>query len=282
MIRSFEDKETERVYDRRPDVEEFEVLAHGPFPRTAVSVEYRPGRPCWEPSAEALIDRAWHTYLRASSDAGIMVYNGALFRLDGFQRTGGSLRLMLSDADFRGCIGTASAEFTSAFPDLPRANPLTVSVVLVTGDGKIVVEKRSRVDSRRRVYHVIAGYMERELDGREPHPFDALEREAREELGVDLDGSHLSATGLVRTVYGSEICFRCRLALSFDRLLKIQTGSGTDSEVEMLHAVDDSPSAVAAFLTAHPADLVPSGRACLLLYGRGTYGEGWYRAASLR
>ena len=66
-------------------MEEFEVLAHGPFSRTAVSVEYRPGRSFREPSAEALIDRAWHTYLRTSSDAGITVYNGALFRLDGFR-----------------------------------------------------------------------------------------------------------------------------------------------------------------------------------------------------
>ena len=273
------DRETSaRQTSESTGAEEFEVLAHGLFTRTAVSVEYRPGHPCWEPSAEALIDRAWQTYLRTGSDAGIIAYNGALFRLDSFQRTDGRLQLMLSDTDFRGCIGTASAEFTSAFPDLPRANPLTVSVVLVTGDAKIVVEKRSRVDSRRRAYHIIAGYMERERDGRRPHPFDTLEREVREELGVELDGDYLSATGLVRTIYGSEICFRCRLALSFDRVLKLQAGLGTDSEIETLQAVDDSPPAVAAFLAAHRADLVPSGRACLLLYGREAYGEEWYKA----
>jgi 8-oxo-dGTP pyrophosphatase MutT (NUDIX family) len=261
-------------------VEEFDVLAHGLFPRTAISAKYRPGQPCWEPSAEVFIDRAWQTYVRTSSEAGITVYNGTLFRLDSFQRTDGRLQLMLSDADFRGYIGTASTEFMSAFPDLPRANPLTVSVVLITGDGKIVVEKRSRVDSRRRAYHVIAGYMERERDaGREPHPFDTLEREVREELGVDLDRAHLYITGLVRTIYGSEICFRCRLALSFDHLLNIQAGSGTDSEIETLEAMDDSPAAVATFLAAHPADLVPSGRACLLLYGREAYGEEWYKTA---
>ena len=125
----------------RQNVEEFEVLARGLFSRTVVSVEYRPGRPCWQPSVEALIDRAWQTYLHTNSDAGITVYNGALFRLESFMQTDGRLRLMLSDADFRGCIGTASAEFTSAFPDLPRTDPLTVSAVLITGDGKIVVER---------------------------------------------------------------------------------------------------------------------------------------------
>ncbi len=262
----------------RKETTGFEVLAHGIFPRSAVSVEYRPGCPRREPPAEALIDHAWQTYLRTSFDAGITVYNGALFRLDGFRLTGGRLRLMLSDADFRSCIGTASVEFTSAFPDLPRANPLTVSAVLATTDGKIVVEKRSRVDSRRRAYHVIAGYMERGRDGRQPHPFDALMREVREELGVELDRARLFATGLVRTIYGSELCFRGDVALSFDDLLKMQAGPATDSEIETLQALHDSPPAVAGFLAAHPTDLVPSGRACLLLYGREAYGEGWYNA----
>ncbi len=259
-------------------------MSSGLFSRAAVSVEYRHESPGWTPRAEILIDRAWKTYVQTSREASIGVYNGALFHMDDFQQTDGHLRLSLSDVDFRGCIGTTDAQFTSAFPGLPRANPLTVSVVLVTSDGKIVVEKRSRVDSRRRPYHVIGGYMERNRDatgGKTPHPFDALEREVREELGVDLHGAPLSATGLVRTAYGSEICFRCSLALSFDHLLMIQAGSTTDAEIETLEPVDNSPGALAAFLAAHTADFVPSGRACLLLYGREAYGEGWRPAALL-
>ena len=265
------------------DGEEFEILAHGPFPRMALSVEYRPGGPLWGPAAEVFIGRAWTVFLRASEEAGIAVYNGDLFRLDNFRRADGRLHLVLSDSDFRASIGTSSARFVSAFPDLPRANPLTVSIVLVCDDGKIVIEKRSRIDSRRRAYHIIAGYMERSLDaGENRHPFDALEREVREELGVDLDRQRLYATGLVRTMYGCELCFRGSVSLSFDRLLEMQANSATDSEIEALQSIDDSPSAIAAFLAAHLTDLVPSGRACLLLYGREAYGEGWYRAASLR
>ena len=259
--------------------DEFEVLVPGSFPRTAVSVEYRAGRSLLEPSAEALIDRAWQTYLRTIGEAGIRIYNGALFRLESFQQTDGRLRLILSDTDFRECIGTASKEFRSAFPDLPQANPLAASVALVTGDGKIIIEKRTRTDSRRRTYHVIAGYMELDRDGRQPHPFDALKREVHEELGVDLDEARLCATGLVRALYGSEICFRCRLALSFDDVLKIQVGLGADSEIETLEPLGDAPDPVASFLTAHLADLAPPGRACLLLYGREAYGEEWYEAA---
>jgi len=259
--------------------EEFELLACGLFPRKAVSVEYTPGRLSLAPSARVLIDRAWQRYLRTSGEAGIMVYNGVLFRLDGFVQTENGLRLMLSDTDFRECIGTASAEFRSVFPGLPRANPLAVSVALVTEEGKIVLEKRSRSDSRRRPYHVIAGYMERDLDGAKPHPFAALEREVSEELGVSLDPSSLIATGLIRARYGSEICFLCRLPFSFARLVKMQSGQETDSEIETLEGLEDSPRAMAAFLAAHGGDLAPPGRACLLLYGREAYGERWYKAA---
>jgi hypothetical protein len=72
---------------------------------------------------------------------------------------------------------------------------------------------------------------------------------------------------------------RCRLAQSFDDVLKIQTGLGADSEIETLQALDDSPEAVSSFLTAHSPDLAPPGRACLLLYGREAYGEEWYEGA---
>jgi len=152
-------------------------------------------------------------------------------------------------------------------------------VALVTGDGKIIIEKRTRTDSRRRTYHVIAGYMELDRDGRQPHPFDALKREVHEELGVDLDEAHLRATGLVRALYGSELCFRCRVSISFDDLLMIRAGLGEDSEIEKLQALDDSPEAVASFLSAHLEHLAPPGKACLLLYGREAYGEEWYEAA---
>lgn len=260
-------------------VEEFEVLARGLFGRTDVSVEYRPGRFFREPAAGGLIDRAWRTYRDASERAGIAVYNGALFRLDAFRTVDGRLLLELSDTDFRECIGTASVEFRSLFPGLPPANPLAASVALVTSDGKIVVEKRSRVDSRRRPYHVIAGYMERERDGSEPHPFDTLRREVREELGLDLDEGDLVATGLVRARYSSEVCFRWRAPLSFDDVTETLARGKTDSEIETLEALDDSPPAAAAFLDAHFRDMAPPGRACLLLHGRDAYGEEWYEAA---
>ncbi len=83
-------------------------------------------------------------------------------------------------------------------------------------------------------------------------------------------------TGLVRAVYGFELCFYCRLPISFERLLEIKANGETDCEIDALEAIEDSPAAVASFLVRHTTDFVPSGRACLLLYGREAYGEHWY------
>lgn len=259
-------------------MKEFEVLVQGKFSNDAIRVLYRPGVHIhWEPSVEEFIGDAWQTYVRSCRDIGITLYNGNVFRLDSFDRTGGRLSLMLSDIDFRSCIGTGTNRFVNAFPQAPQANPLTVAVALVAADGRIVLEKRSRIDARRRKYHVIAGYMEREFDAvnATPDPFATLAREVREELGLLLDGPVFS-TGLVRTVYGSELCFYCRLSISFEQLVEVMARGETDREIDALEPLDDSPAAVASFLECHTADFVPAGRACLLLYGREAYGESWY------
>ncbi|HVN23513.1 MAG TPA: NUDIX hydrolase [Syntrophorhabdales bacterium] len=259
-------------------MEEFVVVVKGNFERNAIDVRYTPGVHIrWEPSAEKFIGDAWEEYVRSARKAGIEVYNGNVLRLDNVRSESGRLSLELSDIDFRSCIGSETTRFTAAFPHEPQGNPLTVCVALVTTDRKIVLEERSRIDARRRKYHVIAGFMEREFDTSDnrPDPFDALRREVREELGLILDNA-LCATGLVRAVYGSELCFCSRLPISFDDLLHIKAKSETDREIDALRAVEDSPSAVASFLSSHTSDFVPSGRACLLLYGRQAYGEDWY------
>jgi hypothetical protein len=261
-------------------LEEFEMIVHGIISNDALHVRYQPGvHVRWELPAEKFIDDAWMAYVRESRVTGVTVYNGSVLRLDSFDWTDGQLSLALSDVDFRSCIGTGMDRFVNAFPHAPQANPLTVSVVLITVDSQIVLEKRIRIDARRRRYHVIAGFMERKFDAiaNDPNPFDTVRREVREELGLSIDNS-LYMTGLVRAVYGFELCFYCRLPISFEHLLVIKANGETDCEIDALEAVEDSPSSVASFLLRHTTDFVPSGRACLLLYGREAYGGSWYES----
>ena len=261
-------------------MEEFEVLAQGLFTQNDIQVDYRPGfHISWGQSAETFIENTWKAHMRASRDRGMTAYNGNVFHLDAFNKTGNRLFLTVSDMEFRSCIGTGTADFAVAFPQEPQANPLSASIVLVTRDGKIVLEKRSRIDARRRRYHVIAGFMEHGhdiLDGK-LHPFDTIKREVLEELALTFEAP-LYATGLVRAVTGSEICFYGRLPIPYKTLLEIKERGKTDSEIEALETIDDSPSAIAAFLADHTTDFVPFGRACLLLYGHIAYGKEWYES----
>ena len=259
-------------------VEEFEVLAQGVFAEDDLLAEYKPVQGVnWEGDAGLYIENVWKDYVGECRAKGMSVYNGNIFRLDFHQVSERGLSLALSDTDFRSAVGTGNAAFSASFPQEPRANPLSVSVILVTTDSRIVLEERSRTNSWRRKYHVIAGFMEQGHDARDgkPHPFDTMRREVQEELALKLTGP-LHATGLVRTTTGSELCFMSRLEISFEELLDIMDRGKTDAEIDTLITIDDSPAAVESFLALHPVDFVPSGRACLLLYGRVAYGEDWY------
>jgi hypothetical protein len=262
----------------------FEVLARGVFPRDAIVTEYRRRVSVrWEGGAAAHINQTWNSYLRSSRGRGVKVYNGDLLRLDDYCHEKGILRMQVSDVDFRSYVGTALPAFAEAFPGAPQANPLAVCIVLVTSDGKIVLERRSQIDAYRGRYHVIAGFMEKDADTANggPDPFEVINREVREELGVVLDGEPL-ATGLIRTAMGSEVCFSSRLSISFETLLETKAGARTDAEIDDLLEIGDSPTSIVSFLAEHDRDIVPSGRACLLLHGRVKYGEEWYYEATER
>jgi 8-oxo-dGTP pyrophosphatase MutT (NUDIX family) len=260
----------------------FEVLAYGVFTSTGIVARYRGDkRVRWEGRAEAYIEDVWAAYMRTNRDGGISVYNGSLLRLDSFTYENRTLRLGLSDVEFRSYVGTALPEFAVVFPQMPRANPLAVCIALVTSDGKIVIERRRHIDAYRGRYHVIGGFMEKGADtanGR-PDPFEVIRREVLEELGLVLEAKP-PATGLIRTAMGSELCFSSRLSISFDDLLEMKAKCSTDAELDDLMGIADSPTGVLSFLLDHDPDFVPSGRACLLLHGRNAYGKDWHDEAT--
>lgn len=256
----------------------FELITHGVFRPGMISISYRPEvTVCWGNEEEAYISRTWDLYAETSRNAGLAVYNGSLFRLEGSQVRNGGLYLQLSHVDFRSYVGTALPGFAAAFPHAPRANPLAVCAALVTRDGKIVIEKRKYVDAYRGLYHVIGGFVETgvDIENGVPDPFLAIRREVLEELGARMP-RELISTGLVRTSMGSELCFSCPLDLGFDELLSGMGRGNTDAEIGQLLALPDDSRSVSLFLKERQNDMVPSGMACLFLHGRYHYAEGWY------
>jgi hypothetical protein len=256
----------------------------GAISTDAINATYRPCfKPRWDGLAQDFISEVWQRYIDTNRHTGISIYNGALLRLDSFGEEGGGIRIDLSDVDFRSYVGTAIPEFRAVFPSLPQANPLAVCIVLTTSDNRIVIERRRHTDTYRQRYHVIGGFVEKEKDmGKEgPDPVGALRREIVEELGVLLEGVN-RCTGLISTSMGTELCFSTPLSTTFEGLLRTKSESVTDAEIDDLVSVEDEPDSIVRFLMDHSAEIVSSGRACLLLHCREKYGQECYTEAVRR
>jgi 8-oxo-dGTP pyrophosphatase MutT (NUDIX family) len=262
---------------------DFEILLSDSFTRADLLASYNPG-PGEPRSQEATerIDKVWHLQLQTCKQDGLRIFNGHLIRLNSYARKDGKTILELGNTTFREYIGTSIEDFYGAFPEAWMANPLAVCIALVTSDRKILVEKRTLLTQYRAPFHVIGGFMEPEkdlCDGR-PDPFFAITREVREELGLVLIPDRLVALGLVRNLFirHPEIVFCYALRESFNDVREVLENSVTDDEIDQLEAAEDTSDGLASFLRTHHGLFTPSGEACLLLYGRRMYGEGWYDA----
>lgn len=259
----------------------FDILISHSFAHDDLLVTYVGGPGERRPrEATERIDRAWDLHLRNCVRNGLTVFDGRLFRLNGYGVKEGKISLDLGDTTFREYIGTSISDFHEVHPDAWVANPLAVCIALVTDDRKILVEKRTTLTRYRAPFHVIGGFMERKKDvfKGQPDPFVAITREVKEELGLAISPEEPVGLGLVRNLWvrHPEIVFFCKLRESFEDVKEIFRVTTTDNEIDQLEAADDKMDDLASFLRTHHGFFTPSGEACLLLYGRQTYGEDWY------
>jgi hypothetical protein len=155
-----------------------------------------------------------------------------------------------------------------------------VCTVVRTSDELLIIQQRRITQFRYPGwYHVCGGVLEPSIvDGALlVDPFGWMARELCEELGIEpafIAG--MRCLGLVRDELnqGPEIIFVTDLnvpAHRFARDLGPEHG-------DLLHLADQAAS-LSHFVAAHGAETVPSGLACLLLYGKQRFGPTWRRAA---
>jgi hypothetical protein len=235
----------------------------------------------YDEQLQRFIDNQWHTQVRKYEKEGMKMFNGKLFRLKHFHKGGDRVFLELGDTNYKDYVGTSIKEFYESHPYDKLANPLAVSVTLVTSDRKILVEKRNKMDVYRGRYHVIGGFIERDIDvgaDSRPDPFKAIKREVWEEIGVALLDENLFSLGLVRNlkVPHPEVCFFARMDISSEEVFAISAANKLDGEIEQLDFIEDSSDDLARFIVFNHGNIVATGEACMLLYGNDRYGEAWY------
>ncbi|MDO8674009.1 MAG: NUDIX hydrolase [Dehalococcoidia bacterium] len=256
---------------------EFEILVDGSEFGLEIEASYQSGLRMPSDDVERRwIEETWLQSLQRAESEGVPLYDGRLFRLEGFATAAGRLTLRLGDTGYKEYVATRRPEFHGVHPRQHLANPLAVCAVLVTSDARILVEHRHGLDVYAGRYHVIGGFFERDKDGEAaPDPVRAIQREVREETGLDLDHSRFTCLALVydRITPHPELCFTAPISLTFDEVRQLQ---GTDGEVNRLEFIEDSPASLRNFILANHGNISATGEPCLILYGKRRFGRGWH------
>lgn len=162
--------------------------------------------------------------------------------------------------------------------DVALTDGLGVCSMVKSSDELLIIQKRSERHIRYPGwYHVCGGMLEIEAVGEQRviDPFAWMRTELHEELAIDsafIVG--MRCLGLVQDLRNMrpELVFETTLNVPTDHFAQ-QSGP----EHSALVLLDDRADDLRQFAADHGACMVPSGLACLLLYGKQRFGRPWYQ-----
>lgn len=257
-----------------------EILVIGSFFRNNVLVSYDSHELAYSVLEKEFIDSLWSAAVAKNSNNPGTLFNGRLFSLRSWNNDCGNLHLELGDTCYMNYFGTRSKDFRVRFPGAPQANPLAVCSVLVTLDSYIIIDKRSGGDVYSNAFHVIGGFMDRDMDikgGAIVDPFFSIGREVMEEVFADISECDGILTGLVydkRTPH-PELCFSYSINLNLaDVLDRVKTADSR--EVGEIIGLSNDKKSISAFLLDNLDSISVTGLGCLLLHGLKSFGDEWY------
>jgi 8-oxo-dGTP pyrophosphatase MutT (NUDIX family) len=237
------------------------------------------------PVDQAILDfmaRHWQEALTYARLRNQVLFSTDLLRLHGW--TSGQMQLLLHTGTTNYqeyvCTNRAQAGLEDAAGHAIRssslANPLAICVCLRSSDGYLLIAQRSQATyDHPGYYHVPGGHIEiarHVLSGRVDVK-RALLDELSEEFGISArDIGNISCTGLVC----DHASHKPELTLTAHYRKNRHTIRGPRNEEHgHLRWLRDDCRALANFVRRANRQLVPSGKACLMLYGRVRYGWQW-------
>jgi 8-oxo-dGTP pyrophosphatase MutT (NUDIX family) len=258
---------------------EFEILAQGLYRPEQLVISYNPALTMPKsPETAAWMDTLWEQKLTEARARQRMLFDTPLFRLiEVGAHADGTLSLLLGNTSYKEYVTTRVPEFANKHARAELSNPLSVCSVVETSDGHILLDKREGVDVYVGRYHVIGGFFERDLDmGQRPDPFGAIQRELREETGVQLADIStqccLGAVYDVATPHG-ELVFLTQLHIT---LAEVHTREPEDREIKHLHSLFITADSLRDFILQHHGNISATGEPNLLLYGQLKFGLAWF------
>src|SRR6266567_4586540 len=260
---------------------EFEILARGLYRPDQLTITYNPSlRMPTSPAIQRWIDTVWTQKLANAQEKHIPLFDAPLYRfISAASQPGGTLHLVLGDTGYKEYVTTRVPEFAQGRTRQELGNALSVCSVVETSDDYILLDKRQGVDVYAGRYHVIGGFFERGLDSdaaARPDPFSAMQREIREETGIQVsDINEQYCLGVVYdllTPHG-EMCFLMRLGIP---LAEVLTREPEEDEIKQLHTLQVNADSLRDFIVSHHGNISATGEPNLLMYGGWKFGEAWF------
>jgi len=219
------------------------------------------------------IERVW---MMMGQKPAVHLFDGPMCRLESFSADSKELRMVLSETSYKSFAGTNmhNPQFGTQYGESAMANPLGISVALISADGLLTMGRRNeRVAYYPGRIHPFAGALEPE-DGLEV--FAAVGRELDEELGLageELREAKCLGMAEDRGLAQPELICYAEVGRTLEEL------RGGVDEVEHDAIVEIAVSKDSFERELNSAKLyTPIALATILLCGRERFGNEWFDA----
>jgi len=165
----------------------YKILLSGKYSLANVQVDYSLEE-AQDSASQELADKKWLKLLENAAEEGTLLYDAMLFRLKRLKKIEGqtpeTVVLDIADTQYK-TYASLKNEDVACRPD-----PIGTHIILVTSDGYIPFVRRSDlVEVNKNKIFTFGGFFDRKTDwrGGAPCPFTCIQRETREELGINVD-----------------------------------------------------------------------------------------------
>ena len=221
----------------------------------------------------AEIERVWEMM---GKKPGVHLFDGRMCRMESFSAREGELSLVLSEVSYKEFAGTNmhNPQFAAQYGEAAMANPLGMSVALISADGFLAMGRRNeRVAYYPGRIHPFAGALEPE-DGLDV--FGAVGRELNEELGLNAaEIGEMKCLGMAedRGLAHPELICYAEAQKTLDDLRR----GVNEVEHDAIVAIEVTPDVFERELGSAKL-YTPIALATVLLCGRERFGEEWFDA----
>ena len=119
--------------------------------KISINEKYKPGK-----ALKKYIKDVWDSFTQKYPKA----FSGTMVGLSKWSVTEDKLSLSMRFTDYASYVATRNAGFTRKFPASSRANPLGITIIVFTSDGKIICGRRSIfMDQNPGKLYFIGGYL---------------------------------------------------------------------------------------------------------------------------